>query len=48
MARGTSCFPYARAVRASKVGVVGYGEWDRNIVRDLVELGAAVTTNGSR
>jgi predicted dehydrogenase len=37
------CFPYARAVSASKVGVVGYGEWGRNIVRDLVELGAAVT-----
>ncbi|MDX6401746.1 MAG: hypothetical protein QOF27_2352, partial [Gaiellaceae bacterium] len=30
-------------MKASKVGVVGYGEWGRNIVRDLVELGAAVT-----
>ena len=34
---------YARAVAATPVGVVGYGNWGRTIVRDLVELGAAVT-----
>ena len=34
---------YARAVAASAVGVVGYGNWGRNIVRDLIALGAAVT-----
>ena len=28
---------------ASAVGVVGYGKWGRNIVRDLIALGAAVT-----
>jgi predicted dehydrogenase len=28
---------------ATSIGVVGYGNWGRNIVRDLIALGAAVT-----
>jgi predicted dehydrogenase len=34
---------YARAVKATPIGVVGYGNWGRYIVRDLIALGAAVT-----
>jgi predicted dehydrogenase len=34
---------YARAVKATPIGVVGYGNWGRHIVRDLIALGAAVT-----
>ena len=41
--RGAEVTHYARAVAATPVGVVGYGNWGRKIVRDLVELGAAVT-----
>jgi predicted dehydrogenase len=40
---GAEVTHYARAMAASAVGVVGYGKWGRNIVRDLIALGAAVT-----
>ena len=41
--RGAEVTHYARAVAATPVGVVGYGNWGRHIVRDLIALGAAVT-----
>lgn len=41
--RGAEVAHYARPVAATPVGVVGYGNWGRNIVRDLIALGAAVT-----